>query len=612
MKFNVRGKKIGAMISVIFTIGVIYMFIGSSNVDAKTYEVSTASELKGVVDEIRTSADAENTISLQGDIVDCGGLTFNKDGSVTTILGNGHTITIKGKDCSISASNGAVVNLGDGSNKLFITRNYANDCPGAIIVEKNGVVNMMNNVLIKDVKGNNYFGGAVTIKSGSFNMKGGTIENCGIQGGSVCFGGGVAVVNGGTFNMSGGTIDKCYAKTSLPSSNKGLIPYGAGGGVFVGSGSTFNMTGGTISNCEASESGAGVAVVASKDTYFSHSSFGFLDSKFKMTGGTISNCNAAYYGGGVFVSGYYINAYGLGVPTEGAGLPENPGIFISGGKIAGNDANMGGGLFAITIDKSVPLELKNVNLANNSATGEAADIFLQSVGAVTSTDIALIKEKYKGSKPADISGVTIDGYYEDYGDSRFVDLDKSKRVLVPTEEITGTISLIAAANPTYVTVKFDANGIGENPENQSIIKDENVAEQDAKMWQEGEIYTAAIGNKYIFKGWYLDKECTRKFDFSTAVSEDITLYAKWVKYDETKDDDSDEEEPNEEIEDENKDEENVEENREASSEETKETNTVSTSTKTGDVITRYFIAIVVASIIIRIAAKSKSKRRSKH
>ena len=36
-------------------------------------------------------------------------------------------------------------------------------------------------------------------------------------------------------------------------------------------------------------------------------------------------------------------------------------------------------------------------------------------------------------------------------------------------------------------------------------------------------------------GWYTDAEGTTKFDFNTPITENITLYAKWVKDNEDKD-----------------------------------------------------------------------------
>ena len=33
---------------------------------------------------------------------------------------------------------------------------------------------------------------------------------------------------------------------------------------------------------------------------------------------------------------------------------------------------------------------------------------------------------------------------------------------------------------------------------------------------------------YGFDGWYTDKELTKKYDLTTKVNKDITLYAKWI------------------------------------------------------------------------------------
>ena len=34
---------------------------------------------------------------------------------------------------------------------------------------------------------------------------------------------------------------------------------------------------------------------------------------------------------------------------------------------------------------------------------------------------------------------------------------------------------------------------------------------------------------YTFAGWYTDEACTEAYDFSVAVTADMTLYAKWIK-----------------------------------------------------------------------------------
>ena len=68
------------------------------------------------------------------------------------------------------------------------------------------------------------------------------------------------------------------------------------------------------------------------------------------------------------------------------------------------------------------------------------------------------------------------------------------------------------------TVNFDACGHGTAPDAQTVIEGDKAVEP-ADPSEEG----------YIFEGWYRDEECTSEYDFDEAVSESITLYAKWVR-----------------------------------------------------------------------------------
>ena len=71
---------------------------------------------------------------------------------------------------------------------------------------------------------------------------------------------------------------------------------------------------------------------------------------------------------------------------------------------------------------------------------------------------------------------------------------------------------------TYYTVFFDANGHGEAPIDQSI-EEGTTATEPAAPTAEG----------WIFGGWYLEAECVNKYDFSTPVTANLTLYAKWTE-----------------------------------------------------------------------------------
>lgn len=67
---------------------------------------------------------------------------------------------------------------------------------------------------------------------------------------------------------------------------------------------------------------------------------------------------------------------------------------------------------------------------------------------------------------------------------------------------------------TY-TVTFESNGGSE------------VASQTVKKGGQVEEPEAPIKDNYIFEGWYTDSELTSQYDFSSAVRNNITLYAKW-------------------------------------------------------------------------------------
>jgi len=74
--------------------------------------------------------------------------------------------------------------------------------------------------------------------------------------------------------------------------------------------------------------------------------------------------------------------------------------------------------------------------------------------------------------------------------------------------------------PTY-TVKFDSQG--------------GTAVADAYVKEGDKVAKPADPTKaeYIFSGWYKEAGCTNAYDFSSAVTQDLTLYAKWaepVKY----------------------------------------------------------------------------------
>lgn len=67
------------------------------------------------------------------------------------------------------------------------------------------------------------------------------------------------------------------------------------------------------------------------------------------------------------------------------------------------------------------------------------------------------------------------------------------------------------------TVTFNANGGNGAPAAVTVEEGKPVAEPTTKPTRTG----------YVFDGWYKDEAGTQKYDFSAAVTDNITLYAKW-------------------------------------------------------------------------------------
>ncbi len=73
------------------------------------------------------------------------------------------------------------------------------------------------------------------------------------------------------------------------------------------------------------------------------------------------------------------------------------------------------------------------------------------------------------------------------------------------------------------TVTFDTNG-GSSIAKQTVNRNATVKEPERPQKEE-----------YTFVGWFTDKELTKQFDFTTKITKNIMLYAKWDIVDKTKD-----------------------------------------------------------------------------
>ena len=78
------------------------------------------------------------------------------------------------------------------------------------------------------------------------------------------------------------------------------------------------------------------------------------------------------------------------------------------------------------------------------------------------------------------------------------------------------LHMTATVAVAYNTVSFDTCGI-------DVAVDDQTVQENATATMPAE----PVCSDYEFVGWYVDKDYTQAFDFSTPIASDITLYAKW-------------------------------------------------------------------------------------
>lgn len=489
------------------------MPISANATESTVISVSNKTEFEKAIDRVNNDSGSDYTIELTDDIqIDGAAIQASRK---ATILGNGHTLTM-GVHGSVHVSKGAELTLGaaDGNVlNIFSAKGTSNDEPGMLNIE--GTCNMYSGVTLSGREGNNYFGGGVTVSGGTFHMYGGTIEKCGIKGGSVCYGGGVAVVYGGQFIMDNGTIKECYATSDYVDYFDPTRCFAAmGGGVFVSGGSSFVMNGGSVSNNSATNMGGGVAVAASYEEI--SGGLGNLKSSVEILGGKVE-ANKAKKGAGVFASAYYYAyANAICADTPAAGASEKPGLYVKNAQILGNTADtsdgMGGGVLVAMLKSPAAASVENATVkGNKAATGAGIasygyytnmnikggtvtentaqkygggfsvesntgggkttitdTVLCNNIADTAGSDVYLKKSPlvlpsapgmnsvYLGA-PEDVRNQKIDGWYEDKTNSRYTEQTKEAR-----KEYTGyanidgseEVALIAAANPSLVKIKF--------------------------------------------------------------------------------------------------------------------------------------------------------------
>ena len=120
-----------------------------------------------------------------------------------------------------------------------------------------------------------------------------------------------------------------------------------------------------------------------------------------------------------------------------------------------------------------------------------------------------------------LEGYTIDEpnlYREGYVlEGWYTDVKNTNRFDFENDSVTSHMTLYANWVPIKPVVTFDV-GDGSKVDSQTLAYNATVTKPKNPTL-----------SGYIFDGWFVDEECTEKFDFTTTVINDITLYAKWIR-----------------------------------------------------------------------------------
>lgn len=323
--------------------------------------------------------------------------------------------------------------------------------------------------------GANAKAGHITISGGTVHATGGHCTTCGAAG----IGAG-SNANAGSVTISGGEV------TAIGSHGEKMGGAGIGGGP-RGDGGTIIIEGGTVI-ANGSERGAGIGGGFNGD------------------------------GGDVTISG--------GIITVTGGLYDSAGI--------GGGANGEGGTLTLTGDPVLKVYGKSANLAITSEITSGVPLFQGTMAAVRQEEamISLTQIVDEGTGEGQRDQVTLPATYVAFSltlpveGTYNVHLLGEKEYLLSTlleqvEEFDLTASTPAVGKQLSIIRFFDVTfdtGEGSAVEAQSVRINKTVTIPDDPTLDD-----------HLFGGWFVDEERTQPYDFSSPVSQDMTLYAKWIE-----------------------------------------------------------------------------------
>ena len=251
-----------------------------------------------------------------------------------------------------------------------ISENEATEGGGIYITGVNSTLTISGNAEISENTVSRRGGGIFAANVGSIVMNGGKITG----NKSANDGGGVYINQSGSFIMSEGAII----------SGNEITGVGNGGGVALNGNCTLNMTGGSIIGNEA-RNGGGVDIGQ--------------DCTFDMTGGNITS-NTARDGGGISLSGRALYISG------NAKIQGN-----EAKRVNGSNGN-GGGIYITSSIEDVMIS-ENAIISSNTAENNGGGVFVSSAGTLTMTGGAITENSANASGGGiyaeDYSGLDIRG-----------------------------------------------------------------------------------------------------------------------------------------------------------------------------------------------------------
>ena len=322
-------------------------------------------------------------------------------------------------------------------------------------------------------------------QNGTKTVNGGVIYGgTGSSIGTSVYGGGVYVEGGGQFTMTGGNIVGCTASATFQA---------RGGGVFVAEKGTFTMSGGSIAGCTTVGG-------------YSYGGGIYNEGTVNLSGtAEIRDCHAkdsdegdAAYGGGISDSGRASQISGnvrITGCTAGGGKTDAMSMYtgsvISGGTFDGSVQNTGtisGGTFngRVVNSKMITDGIFNGEVVNDYGTISGGTFNGRVVNSKMITDGIFNGEVVNDY--GTISGGTFNGVVTNY-------------------------STITEGAISGITVTYKANGAHYATQ---IVPRGSTAIKPVDLAKHG----------YTFDGWYTSDGA--QWDFTTAVTENITLTARWT------------------------------------------------------------------------------------